>query len=232
MHKDIFSGKIKSLIILLTILAFAYFIVTVFVLIGLRLRLALIWNMFLAALPLVFAVVLVKVVDTHKIPAALLSILWLLFFPNAPYMLTDLIHLSLYTYYAGGFVADIVAWSGFLHILTGVILGALFGYTSLFMLQGAVSKYWGKTAGWLFVCCVSALSGAAIYIGRFARLNSWDALLNPGAVFEGLASMLNSTAVGMALIFTVMTIVPYTIFYFCLCDVPGEKGKESLPDAI
>ena len=53
--------------------------------------LMIIWNNFLAVLPLIFALLARKAYEAHKKPAfIILSALWLLFFPNAPYMITDI----------------------------------------------------------------------------------------------------------------------------------------------
>lgn len=97
------------------------------------------------------------------IPAA---VLWLLFFPNAPYILTDLLHLRHPR-------ADIPIWFDVLLINWFAWTGVLLGVFSLFIMHGIVMKTFGRIIGWFFVFCVG------IYIGRFLRWNSWDMLLNP-----------------------------------------------------
>jgi len=135
----------------------------------------LIWNLFLAWMPLFFCLAAVRV--TRADPQAprwkfwVLATAWLLFLPNAPYIVTDLIHLGPRS--RGHFWVDLVlimlcAW-------TALVLGFL----SLYIMQRMVSRRLGMLAGWGFVVVVSGLTGVGIYIGRFLRWNSWDVLVNP-----------------------------------------------------
>jgi uncharacterized membrane protein len=111
-------------------------------------------------------------------PAAL----WLAFLPNAPYIVTDLMHIThradpwLYWYDVITLVA--VAW-------TGCVLGAV----SLGIMQGIVARYLGRVVGWLFVVASAGLCGFGIYVGRFERWNSWDLLLNPLSLLRDLATV-------------------------------------------
>jgi uncharacterized membrane protein len=100
------------------------------------------------------------------------AMLWLLFFPNAPYILTDLQHLS--HPYGGAPI-----WFDMLLINWFAWTGLLLGIFSLFLMQDLVRRTLGRWAGWGFVLSVSALSGLGIYLGRFLRWNSWDLLLRP-----------------------------------------------------
>ena len=54
----------------------------------------LVWNLFLAFLPLAFALLLTALRGSNALLSAVLALLWLLFYPNAPYMITDLIHID------------------------------------------------------------------------------------------------------------------------------------------
>src|SRR6185436_9690308 len=104
---------------------------------------------------------------------------WLIFFPNAPYIFTDLTHLM--SRHSGHFWVDLVlillfAWTGF-----------LLGFLSLYLMQSLVARRLGGAAGWVFIAVVAGLSGFGIYVGRFLRWNSWDVLLNPVGLFRDLA---------------------------------------------
>jgi uncharacterized membrane protein len=50
------------------------------------------WNLFLAAIPSLFSTLLIEA--KNKYSQLLLFIIWILFFPNALYIITDLIHLK------------------------------------------------------------------------------------------------------------------------------------------
>ena len=135
----------------------------------------LLWNIFLAWIPL--GVAYTAAIFTQKrryimvsLPAA--AALWLLFFPNAPYILTDLQHL-------GNPRPGIPVWFDVLLIIWFAWTGLLLGMVSLLLMQDIVRREFGRIAGWVFVISVGVLSSLGIYIGRFLRWNSWDMLLHP-----------------------------------------------------
>ena len=140
----------------------------------------LIGNLFLAWLPLLFAL---GACSRHQSAAGrdwrffLLSALWLLFFPNAPYIFTDLIHLNtrFYSHY----------WVDLSLILLVALTGFMTGFVSLYLMQTLVAERLGRTISWVFILAVAGLSGVGIYLGRFLRWNSWDAVLHPLRAFAG-----------------------------------------------
>lgn len=135
----------------------------------------LIWNLFLAWLPLVMSYLASSFSTKRRFVALtvpIAAILWLLFFPNAPYILTDLFHLRLPR-------ENIPVWFDTLLINWFAWTGVLLGVFSLFMMHDIVRKAFGRITGWLFVLAVSTLCSVGIYIGRFLRWNSWDLILHP-----------------------------------------------------
>src|SRR6266545_695446 len=135
----------------------------------------LIWNLFLAWIPFMLAY-FAHAVSWRRVTLYLIipfiAFLWLIFFPNAPYMLTDLQDLARKATDAPlWYDVIIVVWSSW----TGMLLGVI----SLYLMQDIIIRNFGRTAGWVFVFVISALSSFGIYIGRFVRLNSWDILQNP-----------------------------------------------------
>lgn len=111
-----------------------------------------------------------------------LAFAWLLFFPNAPYIFTDLVHV-LATWRQS-------FWAELMLILLVAMTGFLAGFLSLQVMHGLATRLWGCVGGWLFVVMVSGLAGFGVYLGRFVRLNSWD-VLNPARLLErtGTASL-------------------------------------------
>ena len=143
----------------------------------------LIWNLFLAWLPYLAALWVAWHAGRGPLGAAAavpVFALWLLFLPNAPYLMTDLVHLPgmdfVWWYDVGTLLA--FAWAGF-----------LLGIASLFAIQGATRAQLGKAAGWAVVLGAAALSGVGVYVGRFLRWNSWDALVRPRALTSNLLSV-------------------------------------------
>src|SRR5574342_281154 len=138
-------------------------------------RLGLIWNLFLAWIPFILSY-FAHAISWRQIwlyvMLPVIAILWLIFFPNAPYMLTDLQDLARRA--AGAplwYDVIIVVWCSW----TGMLLGVI----SLYLMQDIIVRSFGRLAGWIFVFAISGLSSFGIYIGRFVRLNSWDILQNP-----------------------------------------------------
>jgi uncharacterized membrane protein len=136
------------------------------------------WNLMLAWIPMFAALLAASLLYTRRPSAVLLALpvaaIWLLFLPNAPYLATDLIHLSRSPVMPLWFDATmLVMYAG-----TGVLIGL----TSLLLLQHALSLYAGRAASWLFVVVTLLLTSFGVYLGRFERLNSWEAFSSPALV--------------------------------------------------
>ena len=141
----------------------------------------LIWNLFLAWLPLAFSLLACDYYRKRSVRSwhfVSFSACWLLFFPNAPYIFTDVIHLT--RGYRAHFWVDLVL------ILSCALTGLVLGFLSLFLMQNVISRITGRLMSWFFIAVVAALSGIGIYVGRFLRLNSWDVLVKPWAIPAGL----------------------------------------------
>ena len=138
-------------------------------------HLGLIWNLFLAWIPFILSYIAHAISWRRTwlyLVIPFVTILWLLFFPNAPYMLTDLQDLARTATDAPlWYDVIIVVWCSWTAMLLGVV--------SLYLMQDIVQRTFGRFTGWAFVFVISAASSFGIYIGRFVRLNSWDILQNP-----------------------------------------------------
>jgi uncharacterized membrane protein len=135
----------------------------------------LVWNLFLAWVPVGFAV-LAHERARRRLDAvvAALLVLWLLFFPNAPYMLTDFIHL--------GESRLVPVWYDALMLSSFAWTGLLLGFVSLYLVQLVTRRVVGPAWSWVGVACALGLASFGVYLGRFVRVNSWDALIRPGSV--------------------------------------------------
>lgn len=157
------------------------------------------WNLFLAWFPLAFALLARQVAPPHHCHGrsgwtllsirrwftALCGLGWLLFFPNAPYILTDLMHL------AGRPPASMAPlWFDLLLHLTVAMTGLLLGFASLAIMQNLVCGAHGRLAGWSFAVAALALSGFGIYLGRFLRWNSWDVVGPPLSLLADIGERL------------------------------------------
>jgi uncharacterized membrane protein len=167
-------------------------------------HLGLIWNLFLAWIPFMLAY-FAHAVSWRRIWLYLVipvvAIFWLIFFPNAPYMLTDLQDLTRTTEEAPlWYDVIIVVWCTW----TGMLLGVI----SLYLMQDIIHRAFSRTAGWIFVFVISALSSFGIYIGRFVRLNSWNILLDPAETAMEILGIVIDPSMRLAA-FTIL----YTFFF-------------------
>ncbi len=140
----------------------------------------LLWNLFLATLPLLFALRLTRVLKTKRwsdwTPIGW-SLLWLLFLPNSFYMISDFIHLREIS------AADILFNSV---MFTSIIyLGVLLGFCSLYLVHHQLRRRLSARLSAVWIGVTLLLCSTAIYIGRDLRWNSWDVLVNPfGLLFD------------------------------------------------
>lgn len=143
----------------------------------------LIWNVFLAAIPygITFCVQLKRHWFSRKWIQIIVFGIWLLFLPNAPYILSDLTH---------------VRWSSidYLAIDTVIIasftlLGFLYMAYSIRDMQGLFFSTLSRKQNFILLTCICILLGFGIYLGRYLRWNSWDIMQNPIALAQDIGSI-------------------------------------------
>jgi uncharacterized membrane protein len=140
----------------------------------------LIWNLFLAWIPFIIAYFTYTLTLNRRwvydviVPVA--AFLWLIFFPNAPYILTDFQHLAYWR--------DVPIWYDVMLLIWFSFTGLLLGMVSLFLMQEVIRREFGRWVGWGFVALVAGLSSVGVYVGRFLRWNSWDIFSNPAGMAQ------------------------------------------------
>jgi len=146
----------------------------------------LMWNLFLAWLPAFSALVAYNFYKNQSWLKWLVTpgwaIVWLIFFPNSLYMVTDLIHLRPQS--------DAPYWYDLILLVAFAWTGFFLGLVSLSLMQEIIRKVAGSVASWLFALGALALSSFGIYLGRFLRWNSWDVFLNPLRLLGDVAEQL------------------------------------------
>ena len=182
----------------------------------------LLWNLVLAWVPLVLAMVAYRIADRPSALARLIivptAIVWLLFFPNAPYIVTDFVHLGQFHDRAPGWYdVMLVAW----YAWTGLMLGV----ASLRLMQEIVSRAAGSAAGWALVAAVTALGSVGIYLGRFLRWNSWDVFQAPLALADKAFDRGNQpNADARMLGFTVLFALLFLFVYAAVFVLGGRQA--------
>jgi uncharacterized membrane protein len=172
----------------------------------------LVWNLFLAWIPFVLAYLAYAL--SWKKPLLyfvlpITALLWLIFFPNAPYILTDLQHLAKESNSAP-------VWYDVIVLVWFSWTGLLLGLVSLYLMQDIIQRTFGRWPGWAFVFIVSGLSSFGVYLGRFVRFNSWDLLGDPKEIVVtilGLAIDPSRRLVAFTILFTVFYLFVYLTLY-------------------
>ncbi len=173
---------------------------------------SLVWNLFLAWIPFVlaylaYALSLKKLLLYLVLPIT--AFLWLIFFPNAPYILTDLNHLAKET-------TSAPLWYDVILMVWFSWTGLLLGLVSLYLMHDIVQRTFGRWLGWTFVFVVSGLSSFGVYLGRFVRFNSWDLLNDPKEIavtILGLAIDPSMRLVAFTILFAVFYLFVYLTLY-------------------
>ena len=220
MLSHFFSNRYKMVfaaLVLATTLCAGLWVVR-FAITGETYRFFLNWNLFLAWVPLGFA--LLARHSRNQIGFALFGLAWLLFFPNAPYLITDLVHLR-------GFEPTIKYWYDLMMFMTFIWTGFLLGFVSLYVMQRRVAEMLGQVAGWGFALISLGLGAFGVYLGRFQRYNSWDVLTQPWDLLSDIYNYLrhpfaHMRTYGISLLIAAFLIGMYVTIY-AIAHLPRER---------
>ena len=169
----------------------------------------LLWNLFLAWLPLLSALLLWGIHQYAPRFTLLqwpLLLGWLAFFPNAPYLVTDFVHLTTRQ--------NVPLWYDLMLIFSFAWNGLILGFTALWIVQEVLTAQFNRLTSWLVVGVALASSGFGIYVGRFLRWNSWDLLFNPHSLAIDILShiadpLAHPRTLGVTLLFSSFFAVAY-----------------------
>lgn len=181
------------------------------------------WNLFLAWIPLALGLAANESSRRgHAALSWLLGLGWLLFFPNAPYMLTDFIHL-------GESQAATPLWYDGLMLSSFAWTALLLGFVSLYFMQSIWVRALGAGRSWAGVIAALAFASVGVYIGRFVQYNSWDALLHPVRVGELVLRKLENPFrdprfEASLFVLTGFLLVAYAVFYNTVGLRLGGRG--------
>ena len=174
----------------------------------------LLWNLFLAIVPYGFSIFIYHNFYQHpkKYSFILFIFLWLLFYPNAAYIVTDFIHLNR--------LDGMPIWIDILILFSFSWTGLILGFASLRLVHIVFEKSFGRLYGWIFAIGVIILGSLGVYLGRYLRFNSWDSVQRPKLLFLGISErILNPSQYlgiyGMTISFSAFFILAYlSIVYF------------------
>lgn len=136
------------------------------------------WNLFLAWLPylLALAIAAAHARGVRSGWLVALGVPWLAFLPNAPYILTDVVHLRPRT--------GAPLWFDAVLIGSFATVGLLLGLLSVVLVHRVVAAHAGVRWGWFIASATLALSVVGVHLGRVHRFNSWDIVVNPAPLVQ------------------------------------------------
>lgn len=142
----------------------------------------LVWNLFLAVIPYAVTVYLKSTPKLNKITLLFTFGFWLLFLPNAPYILTDLWHLRYHTTH--------IFWLDILLISAFAFNGMILFYFSISDMTTILLKFLNRSKTNFIISILFFLSAFGVYLGRFLRYNSWEILSNPKILFIDILNII------------------------------------------
>jgi uncharacterized membrane protein len=137
------------------------------------------WNLFLAYIPYVLSQFFEKIYHTAKWKQVLLFVTWLLFFPNALYIVTDIIHLN--------DLQNVPIWFDAILLFTSSFAGLALAFASLIHVENFLKNYIPTKYLSLSVLLIIFAGAFGVYLGRFQRWNSWDVISEPLALGKDIA---------------------------------------------
>lgn len=171
-------------------------------------------NLILAWLPLGFALASRRLfrgtTHRHRLGGTAFAALWLLFLPNAPYVVTDLMHYRT--------SVALPAWFDPLMFGAFAITGVALGTASLYLMHDLVTRAGGWAAGWTFALGSAGITGVGVYLGRVLRWNSWEAIVRPGEILVDCLSLLRHPWLhqgewALIVAYALFFVVAYAVFY-------------------
>lgn len=128
------------------------------------------WNLFLAWIPYLISSILIKK-ETPINRFMPIFIFWLLFFPNAPYLVTDVLHIAS--------TLPLSLWYDSLLFFFFGFIGLLLGLLSLFHIHQYLKNHFSYLISEISILIICFISSFGVYLGRFERWNSWDVFIDP-----------------------------------------------------
>jgi len=173
------------------------------------------WNIFLAIIPFFLSTLLLSYIKNIKYKRVIfitVGVIWLLFLPNAPYLVTDLTHIH--------FSGDVPSIYDALLLFSSAWLGIILFSNSLFHIEQIFRSKFSKRRTNILVTIIIFLTSFGVYLGRFLRFNSWDVFANHISFLKGIFNLLSTITFNIQLFL-------YTILFFVFIYVSYYAWKSA-----
>ena len=179
------------------------------------------WNLFLAWIPYAISTLFKRIVHEQKWKQAVIFFSWFIFFPNALYLVTDLIHLDM--------ESNIPKWFDAVLLFSTSVLGLLMAFISLFRVERYLVLLFERKLAGKIVLLILFFGSFGVYLGRFLRWNSWDLIRNPvGLVTDMIDRFLFPLAYlhtwGITLILSIL----FYLIYQSIKKLPSYLSREAM----
>lgn len=171
------------------------------------------FNTFLGYIPIEISFHLPRFADRRSLLFWLMTLLWLLFYPNAPYVMTDLFHLSWlhpHTNVSGILKSSPSIWLIFAIMMISAFVCVLIGSLELLNTSSLIAKVLlpkHPELRYLLMVLFTFCSSVGIYIGRFLRLHSVYMLITPSWFFRQIFGALSPSSLSFVVILTVLQLI-------------------------
>jgi len=171
------------------------------------------WNIFLAWIPYILSDYFAQYRYKQKWKQLFLFSSWLLFFPNALYIVTDLVHLQEET--------NMPWWYDMVLVFSSSFIGIIMAFISLNKAEVYLKTIFNKRGVAAAVCVILFLGSFGVYLGRFHRWNSWDVLNDPiGLGLDIFHKVLNPVDNYKAWAITILFTAVYSLLYYFIKILP------------
>jgi uncharacterized membrane protein len=131
----------------------------------------LVWNLFLAWIPFAISLSFKNMQAKPTIIQIVIFTIWILFFPNALYIVTDIIHIANTT--------AVPIWYDAILLFTSSFAGLVLAFASIKNIEGYLKNIFRKKYVSPIIVLLIFAGSFGVYLGRFQRWNSWDIIHNP-----------------------------------------------------
>jgi len=139
------------------------------------------WNIFLAFIPFIISSLILYFFKEGKIKKYLFVIgifLWIIFIPNAPYIITDFVHL--------GEIRSIPLLYDIVLLFTSSCVGLILGFNSFYHIEQIIYTKYNKNISNIIMGIIILMISFGVYLGRFLRFNSWDVFINHTSLIKNI----------------------------------------------
>lgn len=210
---------------ILMVITFIYFLFIIFVR-NLK-NIYMVWDLLIAWMPLEISYFFKKVFTNKnrkkysQMLIILLSLIWIVSYPNAPYIITDLAYLNGNEYFEivnsniGGIKLilknDLNMWMDFFYIFIGVWISSIISFVSLYINKQIIMEKYNNLFSWIFIFVVSIFSGFNIYLSRLEGFRSWSFIIAPYKTIVLISKNINNITFKFSMLFGGIIIIMYII---------------------